>query len=357
MKSKICLLVDSLAYGGAEKVAANMSFLLTAYGYDITIFSMRNEIAYPFEGNLYNFGLDKKQYGKIKAFLKFKQFFIKNSFQAIIDHRMRCNLTKEFIFSKFVFRKAKVVYCVHSYNLSYYFSKLKFINRYNLCHVRNRVYVSVSDSVRLELSEVLGLKSSVIYNYVDRNQIEFLAQEKMSDINIENYIIGVGRLESNKQFDQLITSYAKSKLPLNNVNLLILGNGAESERLKSLIKALSLEDKIKILPFRNNPFPLMKKAKALLLTSKFEGFGMVLLESLFLATPVVSFDCKSGPNEIITDGINGILVEDQNKEQLVEALNKLLDHQFYSKLKKNASLGLEKFSKETIVQAWVKLLE
>lgn len=134
-----------------------------------------------------------------------------------------------------------------------------------------------------------------------------------------------------------------------------MGNGPCKKQLDKLIIKLNLEEHVKLLPFTDNPYPLIKKARALVLSSKVEGFPMVLLEALKLNTPVISFNCKSGPNEIIKDGLNGILVEDQNQEKLIEALNKLMEVDFYDHIKKNTSVALESFSKEAILQEWEKL--
>jgi glycosyltransferase involved in cell wall biosynthesis len=179
-------------------------------------------------------------------------------------------------------------------------------------------------------------------------------------INFQSKIIllGVGRLIRIKQFDKLITSYHASKLEERGIKLIVLGDGPEKENLETLVLKLQIEDFVTILPFTKKPYDLISNAKALILTSKVEGFPMVLLEALSLKTPVIAFDCKSGPSEIIFNGRNGLLVEDQNEEQLTLALNKLLlDDTFYNKLKGNVSLGLERFSEKVIIQEWIKLLE
>ena len=121
---------------------------------------------------------------------------------------------------------------------------------------------------------------------------------------------------------------------------------------------LGLEDFVKLMPFTKEPYKLMRNAKALVLTSKVEGFPMVLLEALSLKTPIIAFDCKSGPSEIIIHEKNGLLVDNQNEEQLTIALNKLLlDDAYYYSIKANTQIGLEQFSEEKIIQEWINLLE
>ncbi|TYA86792.1 glycosyltransferase [Seonamhaeicola marinus] len=352
MNKKICLLTTSLSSGGAEKMVANMSIALSKAGYDITIFSMKDEIHYKYKGNLYNFGLDKSNLGKAKAFFKFRTFFRTGKFDFIIDHRLRDNFCKEILFSKFIFNRCKVIYCVHSYRLKYYFPfRVSFLAKFQ--HVKKRIFVSVSREIKDRIKRDLNIDSITIHNFLN---FEYSSSvENSNERSKQAYILGIGRLTETKQFDVLINCYEASDLIERNIKLLILGNGPCRNQLVNLVKEKKLESFVEILRFRKDPIPLIKDAKALVLSSKVEGFPMVLLEALALNVPVVSFNCKSGPSEIIHNGVNGILVEDQNKEKFVEALNKLLDKDFYDGLKNNTWVGLESFSEETILYQWEKL--
>ena len=117
MNKKICLLTYSLSSGGAEKMVANMSVSLVNMGFDVIIVSMKDVIDYTYKGTIYNFGKVKKENNKLQSFFKFLQFFKKQNFDFIIDHRVRNQFFKEYIFSNFIFNKIKVIYCVHHYNL------------------------------------------------------------------------------------------------------------------------------------------------------------------------------------------------------------------------------------------------
>ena len=355
MNKKICLLTDSLSSGGAEKVAANMSLSLTKKGYQVFIVCMQDNIHYQFGGTLFNFGKVKAKHNRLKAFLQFKSFFKDENFDIVIDHRVRNTYFKELIFSRLVFRNYKVVYCIHSHCLPYYFSFINLSSLAILSHVKQRTFVVVGKEIQKYLYLKLNIKSKVIYNYISDDICPLDNQEEN---NINNYIVGVGRLNKLKQFDKLIKSYSKSKLPEKNIKLLIIGDGEEKQSLKQLIINLNINNEVELIPFKNNPYNIIKNAKALVLTSKVEGFPMVLLEALTLKTPVIAFNCKSGPDEIIKHGENGLLVENQNEEQLTMALNKLLlDNDFYNNVKDNAHVGLEKFSEEQIIQEWISLLD
>ncbi|MFS4482098.1 glycosyltransferase [Hyunsoonleella sp. 2307UL5-6] len=349
MSKKICLLVSSLSSGGAEKVAANLSIALEKRGYSITIVSMQNHITYNYSGRLYNFGVVKEEFGKLKAFVKFIKFFKQNEFDCVIDHRLRDVYLKELVFSKIVFKHLNVIYCIHNYHLHYYFSFLNIIWLAKLPHVKRGSFVTVSNSIRDRLYKKLSITGKTIYNFIDTTQLLKYSHSISTD---NSYIIGIGRLTDVKQFDVLIECYQQSKLPKQNIKLFIVGDGPEQSKLKGLINNSEFKNRIKIMPFTNEPYPLIQNAKALVLSSKFEGFPMVLLEALNLGTPLIAYNCNSGPNEIIKHNLNGILVENQNKKALVAALNRLLDDAFYNKIKANTSLGLEIFSEEAIIQEW-----
>lgn len=350
MSKKICLLVTSLSSGGAEKVAANMSVSLSKKGYAITIVSMQNSITYNYSGTLYNFGLVKAQYGKFKAFLKFIKFFRSNEFDVIIDHRLRNKYIKELVFSKLIFNRFRVIYCIHNYHLHYYFSFLNTPWLARIPHVKQCSFVAVCNAIKDHLKEKLKLDSKTIYNFIDDSQ--FSSNITQVAKTSGDFIIGVGRLTKVKQFDVLIKSFEKSDLPQHNIGLVILGDGPEKEALQDLVDSSPHKSLLQLNGFIENPYPLMQNAKALVLTSEFEGFPMVLLEALSLHTPLIAFDCKSGPNEIVKHNVNGILVENQNRQELTLALNKLLDDAFYKSIKVNTSVGLEIFSEQTIIQEW-----
>jgi glycosyltransferase involved in cell wall biosynthesis len=131
-------------------------------------------------------------------------------------------------------------------------------------------------------------------------------EEWFLDLQI-SVILAVGRLSKEKDFPSLIRAFAlvKQQYP---VKLIILGQGDELLALEELVRELELVDDVAFPGFVTNPYSYMSKAKMLVMTSIYEGFGNVLVEAAIAGTPVVATNCESGPAEILEDGKYGELV-------------------------------------------------
>lgn len=94
--------------------------------------------------------------------------------------------------------------------------------------------------------------------------------------------------------------------------------------MEKLAEQLKIADQVLFTGFLDNPYQYLKKCFFTVLTSKYEGLGIVLIESLMLGTPVVSYDCEKGYNEIIINEENGLLVNNQSKKAFIEAMNRMI---------------------------------
>lgn len=139
--------------------------------------------------------------------------------------------------------------------------------------------------------------------------------------------------------------------------LYIIGEG-DSEKLEARIKELNLEEECFLLGRRDNPFPFMKKAKLFIHTSLFEGLAMVLIESMVCGTPVVAYDCPTGPKEVLGDGKYGELIPLHDKEKFIEAAYQLLTNenkrQYYISLLPEA---VQRFSFQNIGEQLEQILD
>jgi glycosyltransferase involved in cell wall biosynthesis len=153
----------------------------------------------------------------------------------------------------------------------------------------------------------------------------------------------------------LLRSYALVKDKVK-AKLVILGEGKERRNLENLSRELLIEDRVILYGYVNNPYKFMRNAEIFVLSSKLEGFPNVLLEAMAVGVPVVSFDCPTGPNEIITNRENGILVEPGNEKELSDAIIELLSNKDMGK--KFVANGLpraEDFSIDKIIPQFTSL--
>lgn len=136
-------------------------------------------------------------------------------------------------------------------------------------------------------------------------------------------ILACGRLTKQKDYPTLFRAFAQ--LSGTGLRLNILGDGDLRENLSKMAKDLGIDDRVSFLGFQRDPFSHMRRADIFVLSSRWEGFGNVLVEAMAMGTPVVSTNCPHGPGEIIEDGRNGLLVPTQDPDALAAALQSLID--------------------------------
>ena len=351
-KNKIALVTYSLSSGGLERVVANSTFLFEEMGYDVHLYVLESKLDYAFTGKLHQYNIDQLGFfSKIKAYLSIKKSIKQNDFSLVIDHRYRLNWITEIIWQKLIYNKQKVFNYIHSSNISNYLFSSHNLNQLLF---KNRQFICVSLGIEQKVKkQYTFLKTETIYNFIDFKDFEQTKERP------EKYILAIARMdhENVKQVDVLLECYAKSILPEKKIRLIILGDGVRSEEMKILANKLNISDFVDFKGFQPNPENYLKSALFTILTSKYEGLPTVLVESLLMKSPVISFDCETGPNEIIIDRFNGLLIENQNKDKMIEGLNELaFNEELYNFLKQNSYKSVEKFQIETIKDHWRKII-
>jgi glycosyltransferase involved in cell wall biosynthesis len=358
-KTKIAIVSRSLAIGGAERSSALLSILLSNAGFEVHIVTIIDEIEFEYQGKLFNLGILKKKddsiTGRFKRMLVFRDYIKKNKFDWIIDNRTSRSSWSDFIVSRFVFDPPKTIYVIRSFNIQKYFPKNQWIAK--IIYRHSPFIVCVSEEIKKVVQKTYGYTNLVrIYNPIDTKKIVSMAENEVEE---NRYILAYGRIEDEiKNYSLLIDAYAKSLLPKQNMLLFIVGDGSDVLNLKEKVEALMLSDKIIFKPKIVNPFPIVKHAYFTVLTSHFEGFPRVIIESLSVGTPVISVDCQSGPKEIIQNEKNGLLVENYNVPKLSEAMNRFVqDHELYRVCKENARDSVAHLSLDNIAAQWKEILE
>jgi glycosyltransferase involved in cell wall biosynthesis len=171
-------------------------------------------------------------------------------------------------------------------------------------------------------------------------------------------VVAVGRLIPAKGFDILIRAHAQLARRGVDHHLLIVGEGEERPRLEALRRELKVEATC-FLPGRaENPLPLIKQATVFALSSRYEGFGMVLLEAMAAGTPIVATDCPKGPREVLEGGRTGMLVQPENVEALTNAIEHLLaSPSARDRLSRLGSERVRHYDAKRIALRWQSLIE
>ena len=358
-KTKVCLIGTSLSGGGANKNQALISKMFHQHGFETHNVIVVNSISFDYGGELFNLGLHKSNgiLNRIKRFYLLRNYIKNHKFDFIIDFRDRSKVLQEFFVLNFIYT-VPYIPTIRSFYLEYYIPKNKLLG--SLIFKNAYGIVTVSKALEVKVKEDYNYKNvQTILNPLDLEQINRLSKESISIDG--NFVIAAGRMDSDehlKQFDRLIETYSKSKLPEWNIKLVLLGDGTDKSRLEILANEYNVSENVLFEGFQKNPYAYFSKAKYLVLSSKNEGFPTVLNEALACGTPVVSFDCESGPNEIIDHKVNGFLVENQNFEALKNAMERMiLDKDLYSNCKKNAQNKKDLHSFEKTMEHWKTFLK
>ncbi|ABW26064.1 glycosyl transferase, group 1 [Acaryochloris marina MBIC11017] len=218
--------------------------------------------------------------------------------------------------------------------------------------------VTVSQGATASLTEISSIspdKITTIYNPV-------IAPDLFSKANADidhpwfqpgepPVIIGVGKLEPQKDFPTLIRAFARVRKQLS-CRLVILGWGPDLEKLKEFTAEMGVQDDVDLMGYVDNPYPYMARAQVFTLSSAWEGLPTVLIEALALGKPVVSTDCPSGPREILQGGKYGALTPVGDDVALAAAIGDVLGQQSQS----DVSEWLHQFSIEASTNQYLDLI-
>ncbi|EIP4520162.1 glycosyltransferase family 4 protein [Campylobacter coli] len=348
---KILLLIGDITIGGgAERVVCNLANSFNELGYDVEILSFYKDgekSLYEIHKNVkinFFYKIPRKQVFKkpfYKLYYKYYESYILKQKYKDIDVMIYNNCSQ---FPFFKNKNTKYIKLIHEI-FKRYQSRNNFFD--------NLVILSFCE---LELWKKHHKNVSVIPNFIPN------ISKKKSNSSQKN-ILSIGRmtLEDQKGFLRLIDIWkmVQKKEVYKDWTLTIVGEGELKKTIEQKIKAYKLENSIILKPFTKEIEKEYLKASIYVMTSYFESFGMVLIESANYNIPSISFNIHSGPKEIIENEKSGFLIEDGNLQEFADKICLLMDNESLRKqMGENAKKKIKHtFSKEVIMHQWSKIFQ
>jgi len=220
--------------------------------------------------------------------------------------------------------------------------------------LRKLSFHRLSAVVSLTEHDLPKLRTLNLNSYVIPNAVSFFpdVQAKLDN----NILLAIGRMDYNKGYDLLLDIFEKLTLAFPDWKLRIIGDGPLKKKIISRIETSGLNDRVEILSPTNQIIDQYLQASVYLMTSRTEALPMVLLEAKACGLPVVSFNCETGPSDIINNGKDGYLIDCFNVDQMTEKVSILCsDPELRRQFGTNGRESIKKFLPEVIAQKWESL--
>lgn len=364
-KIKLLFVLPSLEGGGAERIVCNLMSILDKNIFDVNLFLFTNKGVYwdLLSKNVNVFWGSRDDNGSKIEILK-NLYQVSKNVDIIIGSMELMPTYLSVIVGKLL--NKKVIGWVHINIDSILNDKnkvIKFLHRNILLKFfYNKLdkIIAVSNGVKENISKYLNYKNrnriECIYNPIKINDIKEKSKGIIEEKIEKPFIMGMGRLEKQKNFILLIRAY---KILLDRGikhNLMILGQGSQKEYLINEVKKMKIDEKVKFLGFKKNPYKYLKQADVFVQSSIYEGLPTVLIEALILNIPVVATNCPDGAKEILDNGKYGLLVKMDDEKVLADAIEKMLiDKGLQSEYKIKNRECINRFDDKYITNLFEKL--
>lgn len=326
---QVTFFISALEGGGAEAVCVNVANGLAERGWDVTLVVLSLDNAAYVDRiserlTLHELGVPYVRH----AFFSLLRYLRRNEVRRLVVFNYQLSVMLVLVRAA-SFRNFKLI----ARNINTLSEELGRAKGFWRRHVVSRLVdifyckadyiINQCQGMQLDLIERYGIsqeQAPVIYNSVNQRIEEYAATLDWASIEKQDYFLCVGRLDEQKAFHYAIEAFSKVAEKSPELRLKIVGQGRLEAQLRDLAKAYGVEERVDFEQFQKDIVPFYLGARATLLTSLYEGFPNVLIESITLGTPVIAFDCPNGPREIINEQ-NGFLVEYLSVDGLVSAMN------------------------------------
>jgi glycosyltransferase involved in cell wall biosynthesis len=363
MNKKMTFLVSDLSHGGAEKVCVTLCNEFVNLGYQTELWIVKERksaLIQQLDKRIDVFNL-KKEHARESLFPLLKLLIQQKPERILVFHIQLAIIV--IVLKKIFFLKTKII--VRSINtLSHEFKNTKGSLRKNLTMKLIKFILPYADKIvaqstgmhddLLKLLKIDGSKIVTVFN--PAMNISVKESDVVEKSFGESEFLFVGRLSEQKGLINLLKAFKMASDKNSKIHLTLVGDGygSQMEMLKNLVVNMKLSSLVTFEGYQENTIKYFKRAKATLLTSFFEGFPNVLVESIAVGTPVISFNCPSGPEDIIVKGVNGILVPHLDVDEFANAILAVANDKIQFK-KEEIIDTAKRFSTDVIVNNYEKV--
>jgi glycosyltransferase involved in cell wall biosynthesis len=360
----VTLVISSLECGGAERVLKNMTDFWVEQGRPVTVITLFSQSLDFFKldkrVDRIDLGLSNKSFSKfaslinaVKVAWKLRQALKDAGNKIVISFIFRTNILT-LLMSRFM--SVKVIVTEHTDPRQRQLGAgVNYMRK--VLYPKAAAVVVLTDNVKTKWAD----------KFIDADKVKVIPNPiavpvddggTVADLPVR-YIVTMGRLIPDKGHKYLLDAFVLLKRELSDLSLVILGDGPEKQSLKEKAKSCGIKDSVLFLGHIHNVFPILIGAECFVLSSLREGFPLALAEAMSCGIPSVSFDCPSGPAEIIRDGVDGILVPTGDVEKLASAIIEIV-----GSVEKRKIMGIaaecgiaERFSVIAVMAKWDTLCE
>lgn len=348
--------------GGLERVLSiKANYLAEQYGYEVSILSLNNNHLNPFYSfsnkiKMYSVAVEGNSIQYVASYIKgIKKIVvtIKPDIISVCDDGL-----KAFFIPKILRRSIPIIYERHVSKLIEMRHDFSFLKRIVI-----RAKWKAMEYLASDFKKFVVLTEGNTDEWLTLRNIEVISNplsfypENSSTLDQKKVIV-VGRQAYQKGYDLLLSAWEKVVKQQPDWKLEIYGKKDESQNLESLADALGIKENVSFLKPEKNIEQKYLESSIYVMSSRFEGFGMVLIESMGCGVPCVSFDCNYGPSDIIQNGVDGYLVENGNIEALASTILKLIEDENLRKtMGIKAKENVKRYLPVTIVKQWDKLFK
>lgn len=352
----VFLIQDCTTVGGTERVTCCLASEMAHQGHDVSIisvFGMEGKCKFAIDERVhfvvssdekYDLGLSK--WARLKRVCAVARKMKKNELLLSADVIIAQKFFAAMLAIRLGFGKKTLIGDHFPYKL---YSE-PWLTLRNIIYKKAKAVVVLTESYRCDF-----VRHGVSNVEVVENMIPIAHQRHLD--NDEKVILAVGRLAPEKGFDTLIKAVASISAKINGWRVEICGEGNERQNLEQMISDNHLEGKVILRGMVNDVATEYRKAAFGVMSSRYEGFPMMLLEAAACGLPMVSFDCPEGPSAILGNG-GGMLVKNQDIEALSKAIMRMIDDEnVRRKYAKETEKIVERYSPKKIYNQWMQIIE